>query len=153
MVMLGSSSTTRIVRERRCCSPGLAIWLALSAGQRSRGLRASTAAPAAPDAGRRAATTSEKVDPLPSSLSSSTRAAVGAHDVLDDGEAEARALLLPGEPIVDAVELLEDALVLGARDAAAVVLDRDAHAAVGSPRRSRRCAAARRRICRRWRGG
>ena len=49
---------------------------------------------------------------LPSSLSSSTRAAVGPHDVLDDGEPEPRSFLLPGQPIVDAVELLEDPLVL-----------------------------------------
>src|SRR4051812_34618508 len=48
--------------------------------------------------------------------------AVRLDDVLGNRQAEARALHLAREPIVDAIELLEDALVLALRDADAVVL-------------------------------
>ena len=51
-------------------------------------------------------------------------------DVADDGQAEAAALLLAVEAVVDAVEALEDAAVLAARDAGAVVGDRQLDVAV-----------------------
>ena len=51
--------------------------------------------------------------------------AVRAHDVLDDREAEPGAFALAREAIVQAVEFLEDALVLGLRNAGAVVRDGD----------------------------
>src|SRR5580692_11282110 len=54
-------------------------------------------------------------------------AAVGAHHVLHDGEADAGALLLPRQEVVDAVELLEDPLVLVAGDPLAVVAHGDGH--------------------------
>src|SRR5919201_871610 len=50
--------------------------------------------------------------------------AVRLHDVLDDGKAEAGALALPREPVVDSIELLEDPFVLRGLDTLAVVLDR-----------------------------
>src|SRR5262249_45217456 len=60
--------------------------------------------------------------------------AMGPHDVLDDRESQSRPLFLSRQTVVDAVELLEDALVLGLRDAAAVVLDGDANAPIGRGR-------------------
>ena len=77
--------------------------------------------------------------------------AVGSHDVLGDGEAEARALLGAREAIVDAIELLKNALVLAGGNAQAVVLDGDPDLArrwtLHARRRSRPDA---RRICWRW---
>jgi hypothetical protein len=49
-------------------------------------------------------------------------AAVRPHDVLDDAQPQTAALLLARKPIVHAIELEEDALVLGHRDALPVVL-------------------------------
>src|SRR5690242_13765903 len=58
-------------------------------------------------------------------------AAMSADDVLDDRKPQAGTLGLSGETIVDAIELLEDALVLRVRNARAVVLHGDANAAIG----------------------
>jgi hypothetical protein len=63
--------------------------------------------------------------------------AVRAHDVLDDREAEAAALARAREPVVDAVELVEDAAVLAARNPAAVVAHLDGDPVAGSERARR----------------
>ena len=61
------------------------------------------------------------VEPLPVGALELNAPVVRAHDVLHDGEPQAAALALAREAVVDAVELLEDAAVLDARDAVAVV--------------------------------
>ena len=131
--MLASSSTTRTrrSRERRALAPSLSVRLRRRAGRAATGAAAAGRRRRQDDAERRA---------LALARSRPDAAAVGAHDVLDDGEAEAAALPLAREPVVDAVELVEDAPVLAARDAVAVVGHLERHA-LG---RERGRAAARR---------
>ena len=75
----------------------------------------------APRSGEPCGRTMRNVEPLPVRAVDLHAPVVGPHDVLDDGEAQAAALALAREAVVDAVELLEDAPVLDARDALAVV--------------------------------
>ena len=66
-----------------------------------------------------------KVEPRPGSAPDRDLAAVVGADVLDDRRARARCRRWRGAGLVDAVEPLEDALLVGRRDADALVGDRD----------------------------
>src|SRR5581483_6785611 len=57
-------------------------------------------------------------------------AAVGLHDVRHDGQTEPRAFDVVNETAADAIELLEDLLLLARLDPDAVVGDRDAQRAI-----------------------
>ena len=64
-------------------------------------------------------------------------AAMDGGDVLDDAEAEARTAIPATTGIVDAVEPLEDALLVLGADADAVVADADLDEGLSPPSRSR----------------
>ncbi len=69
-----------------------------------------------------------KVLPLPGAARHRDLATVRRHDLLHDREAEAGAPDVMDERVADAVEPLEDLLLLVGRDADAEVPDRDARA-------------------------
>ena len=80
-------------------------------------------------------------------------AAVAAHGVIDDRQAEAGALRTAAQLALHAIELAEDAALLAPRDADAVIGDADHDVAVGAPGRRPRWSSRRRNTSSRWRAG
>ena len=84
-----------------------------------------------------------KVLPSPGCALHLDAAAVRLDDVLHDREPEAAALDVVHQAAADAVELLEDLLLLARRDADAVVAHRDAHLVAARRAPSRRSPVCR----------